>query len=126
MDDDGFFMAEIDGVKGLVPSNFLAEATDQYGAGGQVAQGQSILVPCICSGNCKDFTETKSYTSYDHLDVKTLASESDWNPWHVPLLPIFYFQVRLEPLAHFISSDPLPPSPIGTSGVYHFFRSSDS
>lgn len=85
-------MAEIDGVKGLVPSNFLAEATDQYGAGGQVAQGQSTIVPCICSGNCKDFTETKSYTSLDHLDVKTLASESDWNPWHVPLLPIFYFQ----------------------------------
>lgn len=30
MDDDGFYMAEIDGVRGLVPSNFLADASDQY------------------------------------------------------------------------------------------------
>ncbi|XP_065333929.1 RIMS-binding protein 2 isoform X16 [Cloeon dipterum] len=28
MDDDGFFMGELDGVRGLVPSNFLAESTD--------------------------------------------------------------------------------------------------
>ncbi|XP_057657732.1 RIMS-binding protein 2 isoform X3 [Diorhabda carinulata] len=33
MDDDGFYMGEIDGVRGLVPSNFLTEAPDQYGAG---------------------------------------------------------------------------------------------
>ncbi|VVC97863.1 unnamed protein product [Leptidea sinapis] len=33
MDDDGFFMAEIDGVRGLVPSNFLADTNDQYAAG---------------------------------------------------------------------------------------------
>ncbi|KAJ8910498.1 hypothetical protein NQ315_012345 [Exocentrus adspersus] len=33
MDDDGFYMGEIEGVRGLVPSNFLTEATDQYGAG---------------------------------------------------------------------------------------------
>ncbi|XP_046964326.1 RIMS-binding protein 2 isoform X2 [Vanessa cardui] len=38
MDDDGFFMAEIDGLRGLVPSNFLTEATDQYGQG-QPGQG---------------------------------------------------------------------------------------
>ncbi|XP_069357174.1 RIMS-binding protein 2 isoform X3 [Maniola hyperantus] len=42
MDDDGFFMAEIDGVRGLVPSNFLAEATDQYGAGSQPSQGVGV------------------------------------------------------------------------------------
>lgn len=35
MDDDGFYMGEIDGAKGLVPSNFLAEVTDQYGGGTQ-------------------------------------------------------------------------------------------
>lgn len=34
MDDDGFYMAEIEGVRGLVPSNFLTEAPDQYGGGG--------------------------------------------------------------------------------------------
>lgn len=34
MDDDGFYMGELDGVRGLVPSNFLTEAPDQYGAGG--------------------------------------------------------------------------------------------
>ncbi|CAH1953499.1 unnamed protein product [Acanthoscelides obtectus] len=38
MDDDGFYMAEIDGVRGLVPSNFLTEASDQYGAG-QASRG---------------------------------------------------------------------------------------
>ncbi|XP_044764212.1 RIMS-binding protein 2 isoform X3 [Coccinella septempunctata] len=37
MDDDGFYMGEIDGVRGLVPSNFLTEAPDQYG-GGQTSQ----------------------------------------------------------------------------------------
>lgn len=38
MDEDGFYMGELDGVRGLVPSNFLAEAPDQYNAqGGQSA-----------------------------------------------------------------------------------------
>ncbi|KAJ8956072.1 hypothetical protein NQ318_016524 [Aromia moschata] len=42
MDDDGFYMGEIDGVRGLVPSNFLTEAPDQYGGagGGQTSQQQ--------------------------------------------------------------------------------------
>ena len=31
MDEDGFYMGELDGVRGLVPSNFLTEAPDQYG-----------------------------------------------------------------------------------------------
>lgn len=30
MDEDGFYMGELDGVRGLVPSNFLADAPDQY------------------------------------------------------------------------------------------------
>lgn len=39
MDDDGFYWGEIDGQRGLVPSNFLTEATnDQYGPG-QTSQG---------------------------------------------------------------------------------------
>ncbi|KAK4878821.1 hypothetical protein RN001_011327 [Aquatica leii] len=38
MDDDGFYMAEIDGVRGLVPSNFLTEAPDQYSTSGQTSQ----------------------------------------------------------------------------------------
>ncbi|XP_031331242.1 RIMS-binding protein 2 isoform X3 [Photinus pyralis] len=38
MDDDGFYMAEIEGVRGLVPSNFLTEAPDQYGGSGQTSQ----------------------------------------------------------------------------------------
>lgn len=37
MDEDGFFMGELDGVRGLVPSNFLTEATDQYN--NQMGQG---------------------------------------------------------------------------------------
>lgn len=46
MDDDGFFMAEIDGVRGLVPSNFLAEANDQYAPAGPSNQGLLILFYC--------------------------------------------------------------------------------
>lgn len=30
MDEDGFYMGELDGVRGLVPSNFLTEAPEQY------------------------------------------------------------------------------------------------
>jgi len=32
MDEDGFYMGELDGIRGLVPSNFLADA-DQHQAG---------------------------------------------------------------------------------------------
>lgn len=44
MDEDGFYMGELDGVRGLVPSNFLADAPDQYGnqlmaAGGPAGRG---------------------------------------------------------------------------------------
>lgn len=42
MDDDGFYMAEIDGMRGLVPSNFLTEANDQYGPAGQAGQGRTF------------------------------------------------------------------------------------
>lgn len=30
MDDDGFYMGELDGVRGLVPSNFLTEAPSDF------------------------------------------------------------------------------------------------
>lgn len=40
MDDDGFYMAEIDGVRGLVPSNFLTDANEQYTNAGQSSQGE--------------------------------------------------------------------------------------
>lgn len=30
MDEDGFFMGELDGVRGLVPSNFLTEAVSAF------------------------------------------------------------------------------------------------
>ncbi|XP_060532977.1 RIMS-binding protein 2 isoform X3 [Cylas formicarius] len=39
MDDDGFYMGDIDGVRGLVPSNFLTEAPDQYGPQGAGVSG---------------------------------------------------------------------------------------
>ncbi|XP_046474097.1 uncharacterized protein Rbp isoform X7 [Neodiprion pinetum] len=39
MDDDGFYMGELDGVRGLVPSNFLTEAPGQAQTQGQ-GQGQ--------------------------------------------------------------------------------------
>src|SRR5690349_5070928 len=35
MDDDGFYMGEINGVRGLVPSNFLTEAPNPNEYGGQ-------------------------------------------------------------------------------------------
>lgn len=34
MDDDGFYMGELDGVRGLVPSNFLTEAPTDFSNGG--------------------------------------------------------------------------------------------
>ncbi|KAK9874253.1 hypothetical protein WA026_002609 [Henosepilachna vigintioctopunctata] len=43
MDDDGFYMGELDGVRGLVPSNFLTEAPDQYGTGQTSQSGQGSL-----------------------------------------------------------------------------------
>lgn len=36
MDEDGFFMGELDGIRGLVPSNFLTDA-DQHSQGGPSA-----------------------------------------------------------------------------------------
>lgn len=33
MDDDGFYMGELDGIRGLVPSNFLTEAPPDYNNG---------------------------------------------------------------------------------------------
>lgn len=46
MDDDGFYMGEIDGVRGLVPSNFLADAQEQYAQTGQMStmQGQYAFI----------------------------------------------------------------------------------
>ncbi|XP_052738774.1 uncharacterized protein LOC112051556 isoform X3 [Bicyclus anynana] len=43
MDDDGFFMAEIDGVKGLVPSNFLADATTTSDYVPQIPPGVGVV-----------------------------------------------------------------------------------
>uniref|UniRef100_A0A6B2ED43 Putative peripheral benzodiazepine receptor prax-1 n=1 Tax=Phlebotomus kandelakii TaxID=1109342 RepID=A0A6B2ED43_9DIPT len=54
MDEDGFYMGELDGVRGLVPSNFLAEAPEQYnnqmasgnmGRGGMNNRGGRTSVP---------------------------------------------------------------------------------
>lgn len=46
MDEDGFFMGELDGVRGLVPSNFLTEAPEQYnnavGGGPSGAQQRNV------------------------------------------------------------------------------------
>lgn len=37
MDEDGFYMGEVDGLRGLVPSNFLTESPATNGAGGAAA-----------------------------------------------------------------------------------------
>ncbi|XP_068623681.1 RIMS-binding protein 2 [Battus philenor] len=50
MDDDGFYMAEIDGMRGLVPSNFLTEANEQYGPPGHTSQGVAPGVAGMASG----------------------------------------------------------------------------
>lgn len=39
MDEDGFYMGELDGVRGLVPSNFLTEAPDNIQSGNNSANG---------------------------------------------------------------------------------------
>lgn len=41
MDEDGFYMGEIDGIRGLVPSNFLAEA-DSHQAGAMSANQRNL------------------------------------------------------------------------------------
>lgn len=41
MDEDGFFMGELDGVRGLVPSNFLTEAPDLQGGLSSAQRNQS-------------------------------------------------------------------------------------
>jgi RIMS-binding protein 2 len=38
MDEDGFYMGELDGIRGLVPSNFLADADAQGGPAAGAAQ----------------------------------------------------------------------------------------
>lgn len=40
MDEDGFYMGEIDGVRGLVPSNFLADADNMQSTGLNSTQAQ--------------------------------------------------------------------------------------
>lgn len=47
MDDDGFFMGELNGVRGLVPSNFLTEAPPDYegGARGGGRRGGPGMAP---------------------------------------------------------------------------------
>lgn len=42
MDEDGFYMGEIDGVRGLVPSNFLAEADSHQGGGAMSANQRNL------------------------------------------------------------------------------------
>ncbi len=42
MDDDGFYLAELRGQRGLVPSNFLTEAPNQGGVGPRGAVGPGV------------------------------------------------------------------------------------
>lgn len=45
MDEDGFFVAEINGVRGLVPSNFLTEAPHEYPVDHPSARGMGYPPP---------------------------------------------------------------------------------
>ncbi|XP_073998892.1 RIMS-binding protein 2-like isoform X2 [Rhodnius prolixus] len=48
MGDDGFYMGELDGVRGLVPSNFLTEAPPEYGGkGGGRQVGAAVGAPAV-------------------------------------------------------------------------------
>lgn len=42
MDEDGFYMGELDGVRGLVPSNFLTEAPEQFNNQGGTASTSGL------------------------------------------------------------------------------------
>jgi len=44
MDDDGFYMGEIEGIRGLVPSNFLTDAPAEYSSGGGGGPGREELL----------------------------------------------------------------------------------
>lgn len=65
MDEDGFYMGELDGVRGLVPSNFLTEASDQYnnqastgGSSGVLAQRNQNAASTIITQNQRNSQPT--------------------------------------------------------------------
>lgn len=43
MDEDGFYMGELDGIRGLVPSNFLSDADTHPGGAGAANPAQRGL-----------------------------------------------------------------------------------
>ena len=51
MDDDGFYLAELRGQRGLVPSNFLSEVPNQGRPGmGPTAVGGAVRPPGVQAG----------------------------------------------------------------------------
>lgn len=80
MDDDGFYMGELDGVRGLVPSNFLTDAPDDYGEGGSSAvrggqragrgHGPGARGPPPPPRNDPSHNRRKGNVFYSHLRAK--------------------------------------------------------
>lgn len=62
MDEDGFFMGELDGVRGLVPSNFLTEAPDQYNnqTGSMTTNGNNIPRNHVTTSNAVNSNQRNS------------------------------------------------------------------
>lgn len=66
MDDDGFYMAEMDGRKGLVPSNFLQET----GASDEEALDSVSVVTPARSGESINTSDSKKSEKSEKVDNK--------------------------------------------------------
>lgn len=66
MDDDGFYMGEMDGRRGLVPSNFLQEcgASDE-----EVLDSVSVVTPAR-SGESINTSDSRKSEKSEKLEIK--------------------------------------------------------
>lgn len=62
-DEDGFYQGELNGIRGLVPSNFITPASP---ADDEVMDGTSVVSPC------------RSGDSLENNTAETTTNESDW------------------------------------------------
>jgi len=95
MDDDGFFMGEINGQRGLVPSNFLQEAplSDE-----DMNEGASIISPTRSGGSLSNLSDQRqSDLGTDKVCVINCMHAQHWSSFAVfnlsKILPSLLFKI---------------------------------
>ena len=74
MDEDGFFMGEVNGVRGLVPSNFLIESTDRHVSLSQsmelikIKRSNIVIIIIVFGSYLSKSTENKINFAYSQLE----------------------------------------------------------